>query len=75
MTAWGNFVGKQLELYEVTKMLQKQGIRMVCINGQVGSGKTRMVTELSRYLAIRKTFKDGVYYIDFLKAKTLKDMN
>ena len=48
---------------------------MLCINGLLGTGKTRLVTELSRYLTIRNTFPDGVFYIDFLKAKTIKDMN
>ena len=65
----------QMEFYQILKLLSKDEMRMICINGEIGSGKTRMVAELARYLVIRNTFPDGVYYMNFLKADTLKDIN
>ena len=56
-------------------MLSKEEIRLVCINGAYGTGKTRIVVELARYLVIHNIFKNGVYNINFLKAQTLKDVD
>ena len=71
---YGPFIGRQIEMHLILKHLHTEK-RMIVITGQYGIGKTRFVTELARYMVIHNTYKDGVFYIDFLKALNATDVS
>ncbi|MEJ2485303.1 MAG: tetratricopeptide repeat protein [Anaerolineales bacterium] len=57
-----NFIGRTVELSEVTELLLKPEIRLISLTGPGGTGKTRLSLEVGR--ALLDQFADGVYFID-----------
>jgi len=70
---YGPFIGRQIDMHQILKHLHTEK-RLVVITGKYGSGKTRFIKELARYMVVHNTYKDGVYYIDFLKALNATDV-
>lgn len=56
-----SFVGREAELAELTKLLSREGIRLLTIAGPGGVGKTRLALQLARRLQER--FPDGVHFV------------
>ena len=57
-----NFIGRTVELSELTDLLQKPEIRLVSLTGPGGTGKTRLSLEAGR--ALLDCFSNGVYFVD-----------
>ena len=57
-----NFVGRRNELEMLTKYLQNPACKLISVSGMPGSGKTRLVLELSK--RVESDFKDGVYFLN-----------
>lgn len=65
------FVGREAELQELSKLLDDRSVRLITILAPGGMGKTRLALELAeRYVASRITestgrgFGDGVYFVE-----------
>jgi predicted ATPase/DNA-binding transcriptional LysR family regulator len=55
-------IGRERELEEVAKLLQRRSVRLVTLTGAGGSGKTRLALEAAAGLVDR--FRDGVYLVE-----------
>ena len=64
---------RSIGLSRIMKLLNNDEYKVILLQGPQGTGKTKLVTELAQFLSVRKTFKDGVFYHDFVNAKTMKD--
>ena len=47
--------------------------KIINLNGENGVGRCNMVQELARFLTMRNSFKNGVYYHNFDKAQNMTD--
>ncbi|GMA14163.1 transcriptional activator [Deinococcus metallilatus] len=56
-----SFVGRDLELAEIARLLAQPGCRLLTLTGPGGIGKTRLALEAARGLAPR--FPDGVFFV------------
>ncbi len=56
------FIGRKTELNELWGWLRDPGRRLICILGQGGCGKTRLVLEAARRQ--RYYFRDGIYFVN-----------
>jgi predicted ATPase/DNA-binding NarL/FixJ family response regulator len=56
------FLGREREITELTKMLQKPACRLVTLTGPGGIGKTRLAVEIARKLSHH--YYDGVYLVE-----------
>ena len=60
-TPASSFVGRALELAEVTALIKRDGVRLVTLTGPGGTGKTRLAREAAAMVADR--FSDGVIWV------------
>jgi predicted ATPase/DNA-binding CsgD family transcriptional regulator len=58
-----NFVGRTLELAELTQLLAAPDCRLITIIGPGGIGKTRLAIEVAD--AVREMFADGIAFVPF----------
>ena len=56
------FVGRELELFQISKMLVQEKQRLVTLVGPGGMGKTRLA--LAAGAELLEQFQDGVYFVD-----------
>jgi len=56
-----SFVGRNAELYQISKLIHKPNCRLVTLVGPGGSGKTRLGIEVAKL--ILNAFPDGIYFI------------
>eukprot|EP00742_Colponemidia_sp_Colp-10_P009413 GILJ01010261.1.p1 GENE.GILJ01010261.1~~GILJ01010261.1.p1 ORF type:complete len:2314 (-),score=385.58 GILJ01010261.1:161-7102(-) len=67
-----DFLGRNVEIYStVVEILQR---RFVTITGVRGIGKTAVAIATAHYLAERRNFPDGVFFISLIDAKNLEYM-
>ncbi len=57
-----SFVGRKLELEEITSLLRKKAVRLLTLTGPGGSGKTRLAFETLQKLS--DEFEDGAVWVD-----------
>ena len=57
------FIGRELEVAEISTMLQKDACRLVTILGPGGAGKTRLAVEVARQQLEAGRFSDGVAFV------------
>ena len=65
--------GMELDLHKVMQNIMNNQIRVVNLYGPDHVGKTTFVKELSRFITMRNTVKDGVFYYNLDKMKTSND--
>ncbi len=60
-----SFIGRELELYQLTQLLLGQDSRLITLVGPSGIGKTRLAIEAGQKIQARQfpIFKDGVFFI------------
>jgi predicted ATPase/DNA-binding SARP family transcriptional activator len=56
-----SFVGRDLELDEITSLLAREDCRLLTLTGMGGSGKTRMAIQVARQLGHH--YQDGVAFV------------
>lgn len=56
------FLGREREITELTRLLQKSACRLVTVTGPGGIGKTRLAGEIARKLT--RHYHDGIYFVD-----------
>lgn len=57
------FVGRELEITELSEMLHKDACRLVTLVGQGGMGKTRLALQVAQDQLAQGHFTDGVYFV------------
>jgi len=50
-------------------------VQNIFILGKSGVGKTRLAKEMAMFVIMRNIFPNGVYYLDFMKSKNMKNVN
>ena len=63
------FLGREREITELTKMLQKPACRLVTLTGPGGIGKTRLAVEVARKLSHH--YHDGVYFVELQPVRSV----
>ena len=63
-------IGRKAEVHSLLKEISNSKVKMICIMGNQGVGKTRLVKEVARYSNLRRLITDGVYYLDFSYVST-----
>ena len=58
------FIGRELEVAELSAMLRRRDCRLVTVVGQGGAGKTRLALEVAEQQAKRDSFRDGVCFVE-----------
>ncbi|UCH24781.1 MAG: tetratricopeptide repeat protein, partial [Trueperaceae bacterium] len=58
-----SFVGRELELAELTSMLERDDCRLISITGQGGTGKSQLALQLARTHLDARRFADGIYFV------------
>ena len=58
-----SFVGRELELAEVTRLFDDEDRRLVTLLGYGGAGKSRMAVQVAWRLLEQDRFRDGVYFV------------
>jgi predicted ATPase/DNA-binding SARP family transcriptional activator len=58
-----SFVGRELELAELTGMLEQDDCRLITITGQGGTGKSQLALQLARKHLDARRFAAGVYFV------------
>jgi predicted ATPase/DNA-binding SARP family transcriptional activator len=58
-----SFVGRELELAELSGMLEQGDCRLITITGQGGTGKSQLALQLARKHLDARRFADGVYFV------------
>ena len=61
----GPLIGRKSDLHSLLKEISNIKVKMICIMGNQGVGKTRLVKEAAHYSNMRRLITDGVYYLDF----------
>ena len=56
------FIGREFQVGEVMDVARQSDVRLLCLTGPGGVGKTRLALEAARNLL--PDFKDGVYFVD-----------
>ena len=56
------FIGREIELGQIERLLTREGQRLVTIVGPGGMGKTRLA--LAAGTALLEQYEDGVYFVD-----------
>ena len=56
------FIGRESQVQEVMELARQSDVRLLCLTGPGGVGKTRLALEAARNLL--PDFKDGVYFVD-----------
>lgn len=67
-----SFVGRQMELDEISKMLEQPSCRLLTLKGLGGIGKTRLALQFSKSQAER--FSDGVHFIFLAALQSTKNL-
>jgi predicted ATPase/DNA-binding SARP family transcriptional activator len=57
------FIGREAELAEVGRLLQRDDCRLLTLAGTGGAGKTRLALEAAALAAPGPDFPDGVYFV------------
>jgi predicted ATPase len=57
------FLGRDLELAELTTMVERDDVRLLTLRGAGGTGKTRLAVEIARNQLVRPVFRDGVHLV------------
>jgi predicted ATPase len=55
-------IGRKAEILKIKRLLDREDVRLITLTGTGGSGKTRLGLEAAGQA--RKTFRDGVFFID-----------
>ena len=66
---WTPFVGRQLEISEICKSLEKPDCWLMTLTGMGGIGKTRLAHQIG--LEVSALFLDGVYFVSLEGLKSI----
>lgn len=66
------FLGREIELAEIGRLLTRDGQRLVTIVGPGGMGKTRLARAVGK--ALLGQFEDGVYFVDLAAVERADDI-
>lgn len=66
------FLGREREVTELTRILQRPACRLVTLTGPGGIGKTRLAVEVARKLS--QHYRDGVYLVDLQPVHTVDSL-
>ena len=58
-----SFVGRKIELFQISKLLRDQKCRLLTLTGPGGVGKSRLAVECARLVA--DDFPGGIYFVSF----------
>jgi len=62
--------GRQLELHKLINFITNPNYNFINFNGPLIDEKTKILKQLARFLALRNTFRDGVFYHNFNSVTT-----
>ncbi len=66
------FIGREIELAEISRLLLLDGQRLVTIVGPGGMGKTRLALAVGA--ALLERYEDGVYFVDMASVERAEDI-
>ena len=64
-TSLRDFYGRKVELCQLTKHVLDSKIKLINVSGPANVGKTALVFEFAKYLSMRDTGYDKIYYFNF----------
>lgn len=59
-----SFIGREIQLEALERMVRKKGIRLITVTGSGGIGKTRLVLEFTFQAHAAANFPDGIRFVD-----------
>lgn len=68
------FICRNLDMFEVLRLLSEENTFIVQIWGIPGLGKSSLLKNVTVFLGERDIYKDGIVYIDFLHVMTFKEV-